>query len=242
MSTSKADLKWIRSLQMKKFRNEHSAFVVEGRKMVEEALQHADVSMVLTTDDAFEASVRVERISSADMARISGMITPSPYFAVVQQALDETWELRGKACMVLDGIADPGNFGTIIRTAEWFGVQSIFCTSDTVDCYNPKSIQSSMGSIFRQHIRYGSPEQIARFLSEQGCSITAAVLNGDPVFRHDWSSSVALLIGSESHGVRPHWEAHIQHRVTIPGVQGAESLNAAIASAILMAEHYRTIQ
>ena len=242
MSTTKADLKWIRSLHMKKFRQEHGVFVVEGRKMVEEALGHAEVLLVLTTDDAFQTSAKLERISHGDMSRISSMSSPSPYLAVVRQAPTEKWTLFGNCCLVLDGIADPGNFGTIIRTAEWFGVRSIFCTTDTVDCYNPKAIQSSMGSIFRQHIQYGTPDQIADFLVSQGFQLTAAVLNGESSFARTYDDPVAFLIGSESHGIRPSWESRIHHRITIPGEAGAESLNAAIASAILLAEYYRTHQ
>jgi TrmH family RNA methyltransferase len=175
------------------------------------------------------------------MARMSALHSPSPCLAIVKQRRLETWGVKGNTCLVLDGISDPGNFGTLIRTAEWFGVHSIFCTADTVDCYNPKSIQSSMGSIFRQDIYYGEPDQLVEFLSRKNFSLLAAMLEGESVFDYPWPTSAALVIGSESHGIRPNWQSSIQHKLTIPGAAGAESLNAAIAGSILMAERFRTI-
>ncbi|MFM7726346.1 MAG: TrmH family RNA methyltransferase, partial [Flavobacteriales bacterium] len=147
----KKDIKWVRSLQQKKFRHESGCFVVEGRKGVEEGLRsNVEVHSVYTADpDWMQARADVMLVTSREMEQMSSLSTPSPYLAVFRQREANPDFTVVPIVLVLDGIADPGNMGTIIRTADWFGISAIVCTPDCVEWYNPKVVQATMGSIFR---------------------------------------------------------------------------------------------
>ena len=142
--------------------------------------------------------------------------------------------------LVLDGIQDPGNMGTIIRTADWFGIREIVCSEETVDCYNPKVIQSSMGGIFRTRITYTSLSDYLHLQSEKGTAIYGAMLNGENVYNTHWHRPAIIVIGNEGKGISDNIAAMIQNKITIPNVgKSCESLNAAVAAAILCSEFAR---
>jgi TrmH family RNA methyltransferase len=234
----KKDIKWVRSLQQKKFRNESGCFVVEGRKGVEEGLKSDfKIHSVYTTDaDWANADADSMLVPMREMEQMSSLSSPSPYLAVFHSSDNNLeWE-RSRSVMVLDGIADPGNMGTIIRTAEWFGIETILCTPDCVELYNPKVVQATMGSVFRMRVIALSDEEMARDLKASDYYIIAADLQGSSIYKFDFKQKLAIIIGSESHGVRPAMRSMVDEFVTIPGNGRAESLNASVAATVFLSQ------
>ena len=234
----KKDIKWVRALQQKKFRNESGCFVVEGRKGVEEGLKSSHVLHSVYTADADWASAHAQSIvvNTREMEQMSGLNTPSSHLAVFEQrAYVPDWQ-KTSSLLILDGIADPGNMGTIIRSAEWFGINCIVCTPDCVELYNPKVVQATMGSVFRMGVAMLTEEQIRRDLEANEFYVIAADLQGTNIYSFDFNQKVAMVIGSESHGVRPAMRSLINEFVTIPGNGAAESLNASVAAAVFMSQ------
>lgn len=234
----KKDIKLVRSLQQKKFRNELNLFVVEGKKMVEEALQSSFILHSLyTTDNAFHHELAIE-VNNKEMEMMSSLTTASPYLVVLQKKdnpLPETKVLKDTV-LVLDGIADPGNMGTILRTAEWFGIEHVFCSDDCVELYNPKTVQSTMGSLFRTNAYYHPVKELMDYLKSNDYRISGADMNGTYIYDHTFQTKEAIVIGSESHGLRSQMRECIDSYITIPTKGKAESLNASIATAIIVAE------
>jgi len=236
MQPFKADLKWVKSLHQKKVRQESSLFFAEGKKMVEEAVQSDLIVKALFSTDA----VFVEKHKGAfllkdrEMQQISALSEPPGYLAVLEQPKAATVDSNWNKVLVLDGLSDPGNMGTIIRTAEWFGIQAIVMTEDCVDLYNPKVVQSSMGSIFRVKTIRENTENLAIALKKEGFLLCGADLKGDNLFGFVFPRKTALVIGSESHGIRTAMSAQLNHTIHIPGNGQAESLNASIAAGIMM--------
>jgi TrmH family RNA methyltransferase len=232
---SKNKIKLIRSLQAKKNRDSESFFVVEGEKMVEELLRDnpALVEFVVTTlnNSSFDRCYQADERS---MKEISSLKTPSSLLAVVRKL--EVSTSTSNFVLALDGIQDPGNLGTIIRTADWFGVDRIVCSLDTVDCYNPKVVQATMGSIFRVAVEY---TDLTEFLASSELPIYGALLNGKNLYETELQIPSILLIGNEGKGISPSAQAHIDHPVFIPSYGKAESLNASMATGILLAEFRR---
>jgi TrmH family RNA methyltransferase len=234
----KKDIKWVRSLQQKKFRNESGCFVVEGRKGVEEGLKSDfKIHSVYTTDaDWANAHADSMLVPMREMEQMSSLSSPSPYLAVFHSSDNNLeWE-RSRSVMVLDGIADPGNMGTIIRTAEWFGIETILCTPDCVELYNPKVVQATMGSVFRMRVIALSDEEMARDLKASDYYIIAADLQGSSIYKFDFKQKLAIIIGSESHGIRPAMRSMVDEFVTIPGNGRAESLNASVAATVFLSQ------
>ena len=233
MSITQAEIKQIRSLREKKFRDEYGLFVVEGEKMVREAL-----------DSAFEV-VRVWRrdeIGEAAMARISQLSTPSPVLAVVARPSQAAMpDPEPGLYLALDGIRDPGNLGTILRTADWFGVQAVYLSADCVEPYNPKVIQSSMGSIFRVRTATADLPELARRFREAGRPVYGTFLDGTDLYRRELSPEGLVVMGNEAAGIRPEVAAQVDARLLIPsfGRSGAESLNVAVATAVTLSEFRR---
>lgn len=234
----KKDIKWVRSLQQKKFRAESSCFVVEGKKGVEEGLQSEFELHSLYTTDADWASGKDGAfvIPQKEMEQISSLSTPSPYLAVFKHPLAQPFRGEDSAVLVLDGIADPGNMGTIIRTAEWFGFKTLFCTPDCVELFNPKVVQATMGSVFRMQVHSISEEQLQQMFKQYGYYVVAADLQGTNIYRFDFNQKLAIIIGSESHGIRPAMRSLVDEFVTIPGSGRAESLNASVAATVFMSQ------
>jgi RNA methyltransferase, TrmH family len=235
---SKAKQKWIRSLQLKKNRDQEMVFVVEGEKSVLEGLSsYAQHLELLVSIDSFSSQIPSEFLSKTftvttkDLEQISELKTPNKCIAVFKR-LNTSLQLN-QLTIVLDGIQDPGNMGTILRLADWFGVKQLVCSKDTVDCYNSKVIQSSMGAIYRIPVHY---MDLASYLTNTEQKKYGAMLNGKNYKETDYPKDAILIMGNEGKGVRPEIEALIDFPITIPRFGEAESLNVATATAILLAE------
>lgn len=235
---TKNDIKWIRSLHQKKERNEQGLFLVEGEKLVLETLEqkHFEIQMVVGTTDFIETistSAIIKSCSKSDLERISTLKTPNKALAIVEQKTAKQ-HFEGPI-LVLDGVQDPGNMGTILRLADWFGYSEIICSEDTVEHTNPKVIQSSMGSFFRIPVRYMN---LPNFFNAFEGEVFGALLEGEDYRTIQTDRKLALLMGNEGKGIRPETQQFITKAVTIPRVGEAESLNVATATAILMAQFH----
>lgn len=236
---SKNQFKRIKSLHLKKFRMENRRFIVEGQKSVQEALSSGLQIEFLVVQEGHESTDFDGEIISAtavEMKSLSSLSTAPGILAVVEFPSwylnpDELVNIQSEdVVFVLDGIRDPGNLGTIIRTADWFGFKGIVCSEDTVDCFNPKVVQASMGSVFHLPTYYTS---IADFISNSPLPIYGLDLQGENLFETNVTKGLFVL-GSESHGLREAIQPLIQRSLHIPGKGKAESLNAAISAAIVM--------
>lgn len=241
---SKNRISELRKLHLKKFRDESRLFIVEGRKSVEMLLaSHFAIREILTSEQ-FAQSHRsmlsehpVTIVATSDLERVTALNTSPELLAVVEQPRDLGLLNDDEPVVVLDRIADPGNMGTIIRTADWFGIRQVVCSPDCVELYNPKTIQATMGSFCHVKVWY---QPLVPFLQKQRESrrVIGAFLNGESVRSFEFHRNDVLVIGSESHGISPDVEKCITHRITIPdgnaGTPTAESLNAGVAAAILM--------
>ena len=227
-----AEIKDIRSLREKKFRDEYGLFVVEGEKMVQEALM-----------SGFEV-VRVWRkdeIGENAMSRISQFSTPSPVLAVVSKPQPAGLVLERGLYLALDSVRDPGNMGTIIRLAEWFGISTIFASADCVEIWNPKVIQASMGSIFRVKAVTSDIPDICRRFKDKGMKVYGTFLDGTDMYGMELDKEGLIVMGNESNGVSDEVAEEVNARLYIPSYGGskAESLNVAVATAVTLAEFRR---
>ncbi|MFC7522439.1 TrmH family RNA methyltransferase [Parapedobacter sp. GCM10030251] len=240
---SKPQIRIITSLQHKKFRREHGLFIVEGIKSVTEFI-HSDYHVVhiFYTSQAATKLIKIpqniksEEVGEDDLQRISTLKTPQGVLALVQIPLFPTLTedmLSNAFHLVLDDIQDPGNLGTIIRTAEWFGLQRIICSNGSVDAYNPKVVQASMGSLSRVQVHY---TDITTLAHKASVPVFGAVLNGTPIYETDFGTEGLIILGNEGKGISEPVLAHIQQAVTIPKIGRAESLNVAISAALFCAE------
>ena len=239
---TKNTIKQIASLKQQKFRKELGLFVVEGRKMTEELL-HSDFEIVgLYATEAFltdyPAFSEAETVTEVQMQQMSGQDTPPGILSVVKIPQQGEIKTTSRLILALDGIANPGNMGTLIRTAEWFGIHDIVCSKDCVELWNPKVVQATMGSLFRVKVWESDLAIYLHHAKDEGKSIYGALLDGENLFQMQAEPEGILVIGSESHGIRADVLPCITHPVTIPRVDDSmtESLNAAVAGAILMAE------
>lgn len=247
---SNNEIKRIRSLSSRKFRDGYGLFVVEGEKMVEEAISSSFV---------VEQVYRRDEIGDEAMSRISQLSSPSPVLAVVRKpdgldvdAADVQHILRSGSrvsglYLALDSIRDPGNLGTILRIADWFGIDGVIASHDTVDVFNPKVVQSTMGSIFRVRFHYADIPSLARAVTGMGGQVYGTFLDGHDIYDTDIDCGADLpsviVIGNESEGISPAVSALVTGRLYIPpypaGSHGPESLNAAVATAVTVAEFRR---
>ncbi len=229
-----AEIKHVRSLREKKFRDVCGEFVVEGEKMVREALASGMEVVAVWT---------VGEIGESAMSRISQLSTPSPVLAVVKKPLAQRLpEQPGRGLyLALDAVRDPGNLGTIIRIADWFGVSTVFVSEDCVEQYNPKVVQASMGSVFRVRlIAAGIPEVCRRFRAA-GMPVFGMVLDGQDIYGESLEAEGLVVMGNESSGISPEVRAELDRGLLIPsfGAGGAESLNVAVATAVTLSEFRR---
>ena len=231
---SKNDIKEIRALGQKKFRDERGLFVVEGEKLVEEALR-SGFDIV--------GHYRMEEIGEETMARISQLTHPSPVLAVVRQPSQPALPSVGpdELVLALDGIRDPGNLGTILRIADWFGIRHVLASTDTVELYNPKVVQATMGAIFRVQVYYG--DLTRSFASLRMPAVYGTFLEGDTIYQTPLTKGGILVMGSEANGISPEVAATVTQKLYIPpypaGVHTSESLNVAVATAIACSEFRR---
>jgi len=233
----KSQIKFIKSLQQKKYRNLHKLFVVEGLKTVQELLDsNFKLKAVYSTDLSLfdEKQEKIELISESDLKKISSLATPNKVLGVFH--MQEFKELNfSDWTIALDDIRDPGNLGTIIRLCDWFGMPNLVCSLNTVDCYNPKVLQATMGSITRVTINYTDLEL---FLKKAELPIYGAFMDGGVVYKEKFSEKGILVMGNEANGVCKEIETLISKKISIPqfGAETTESLNVATATAILLNE------
>jgi TrmH family RNA methyltransferase len=228
-------IKFIKSLQLKKNRIESGLFVIEGEKIVSEALsdipQFIECIYHTYECDLNFRSASCEQISDKELSRISGLKSPNKCLALIQIDFNPKVSFENKGILVLDGIQDPGNLGTLIRTADWFGIREIVCSEDTADMLNPKVIQSTMGSLFHINISY---KNLNDFFSKTSRNIYGAVLDGIPIQQVTFDEDSIIVIGNESKGISNEVKAHLTHPITIQKFGLAESLNAGIAAGIVL--------
>lgn len=232
MSLTQSEIKRIRSLREKKFRDATGLFVVEGEKLVQEALR---------SGFRVEGVWRREEIGDAAMARISQLSSPSPVLAVVARPeAAEPVQERG-LCLALDGVRDPGNLGTIIRTADWFGVRTVYVSGDCAETFNPKVIQASMGSVFRVRTAEADLPALCRRFREAGMPVYGTFLDGRDLYAEPLGAEGLVVMGNEASGIRPEVAAQVDRRLLIPAApgSGAESLNVASATAVILSEFRR---
>jgi TrmH family RNA methyltransferase len=233
---SKNEIKYIQSLFQKKTRDKEGIFIAEGIKLVNELL-HSDivVKKIYATEEWIAEHKQQSnsiKVQPEELKRISTQSTPSQVLAIVEKKKLTTEPLlKNKITLVLDGIQDPGNFGTIIRIADWFGIDQIIASTDTADLYNSKVIQSTMGSIIRISVWY---KDLITWLSKANIPVYGALLNGANIYHVKHIKEGLLVIGNESKGIRENLLPFIQHVVTIPKRGAAESLNAAVATGIIL--------
>ncbi len=236
-----AQLKHLQSLKLKRDRQNYGEFIIEGDKLVTEALlENVEIKLICAEKQwislhqhAIPSTVRVEEVTVKQLEKISSLSTPQSVIAMIAQPANAnglTAE-KQKWTIVLDNIQDPGNLGTIIRSADWFGITTIICSKNCVDQYNPKAVQASMGSIFRVKMRYTDIEQ---FLKKTPIKKYAAMLDGKNISTMQFGKEGILVIGSESHGITDAVLQLCDEKITIGKTGKAESLNAAVATSILI--------
>lgn len=238
---SQNKIKQIRGLHQKKNREEQGLFLVEGEKMVLEVLRNAPQLVrycVLVEGFENELVKRTENYvcSAEELKKISTLTTPNKLIAVVEKLTFFSEE--PSLILALDSVQDPGNLGTILRAADWFGIKKIICSKTTVDCYNTKVIQASMGSFLRVEVVY---LDLLDYLAKTNLPIYGALLEGENVYHSKLETPGILLMGNEGNGISEELKQFISHPVTIPQFGSAESLNVAVATSILLSEFARRI-
>ncbi len=246
---SKSEIKYIRSLSIKKYRQKYKKFVVEGEKSVLEAIIHAKnriVKFYLTEKfltkhyELFREYMEITcLLSEKELNSISNISTNTTCLAIIEMTLNQDFSVvsNSNAILYLDGISDPGNMGTIIRTCDWFGIGSIVCSEACVDIYNHKVLQSTMGSIFRMNIYYSDFINLYKILENQKWNFYAADLTGNSLYKTEFLTPLVLIIGSESHGISNEIRNLPVFFINIPGKNDKiDSLNASISNAIILSE------
>jgi len=238
---TKNQVKYIQSLGQKKSRDIENRFIAEGPKLVNELLaeENCRIVQLFALKEWFDANpnaskhTEVIEISDVELEKISLLTTPNQVLAVIEkiQWKDDP-QIKGSISLALDTIQDPGNMGTIIRVADWFGIKNVFCSTDCADVYNPKVVQSSMGSISRVRVEY---TDILSWLAENNdVRIYAAVLDGRDITKMEKIKEGIIVIGNESKGIHEEMLKLASTQITIPGKGKAESLNAAVATGIIL--------
>jgi TrmH family RNA methyltransferase len=238
MPVTKSQVKYIQSLGHKKFRDTEGVFVVEGPKLVGELLQEPAIRprVVYALGEWARSLPPAQRaivteVGEGDLGRLSGLTSPNQVVAIVEKPVFPPPVWNKGVHLVLDGIQDPGNLGTIVRLADWFGIGTVLCTPDSADVFNPKAVQSTMGSIARIPVIY---TDAAAIIGTAGLPVYAALLDGENMYRAGRVSTGFIVVGNESKGISPEIQALATHRVTIPRIGQAESLNAAVATGIIL--------
>lgn len=240
---SKTQLKTLSSYKHQKFCDQDGLFVVEGVKMVDEVLTaKLTVRSLCATAEwmATHPTANAIEVSEEELARLSGLKAPNQVWALCERNFTPHTEGSSPLILALDHLQDPGNLGTIIRTADWFGIRTIICSTDTVSCFNPKVVQSTMGGLFRTQIIYTDLEAWLRSCQRPICG---ALLDGDNVYTTPLPQNAVLVIGNESKGISQPIRQLVTHKLLIPNIGGTcESLNAGIATGILVSEFARSKQ
>lgn len=246
---SRNKITYVRSLHQKKYRDKFNAFIVEGPKLIGELLNsNFQIKEILSVKSQIDwikgfkrSDYELTLVSEVELAKVSHFKTANDLLAIVKQPEYQIQDLQllDDLSLILDGISDPGNLGTIIRTAEWFGIRNIICSEDCVEVFNPKVVQATMGSVFRMQIVY---TDLIQFLTnwKKQIPVYGTFLDGENIYDTKFGDSGLVIIGSESHGIGPEVEKKVTHRIHIPTLAGgAESLNASVAAAICLSEFKR---
>ena len=243
---SKKIVKYIQSLSHKKFRDEDGVFIAEGQKVVGEFLSGSNMKCKLVCAEKSWLSengfllknISPEKIFETDehwLKSISQLKTPNKVVAVFEKRQEEEIKnLSGKLSIMLDDLQDPGNLGTIIRIADWFAIENIICSKNSVDCYNPKVVQSTMGSLSRVNVFYTDIENFIQ--KNKKIKVFAASLSGTSIFKLPETKEGIILIGNESKGIHEYILKLCSDQITIPKLGKAESLNAAVACGIILSQ------
>ena len=243
MSLSKNHIKLITSLQQKKYRQKHQLFVAEGIKVVKEFLNSSFIlEKIFVVESNFLlpniSEDKIVFISDAELKKISLLKSPNKVLALFKIPA-QVAQVNNGLTLVLDDINDPGNLGTIIRLCDWFGVSKLICSKNTVDCYNQKVVQASMGSLTRIVISY---ENVLEFLKKTELPVYTADMSGDNVYKTQLPQKAVLIMGNEANGVSDEIIKLVKNKIAIPrfgNLQETESLNVATATAILLSEYRR---
>lgn len=235
---SKNQVKLIQKLHHKKYRNELNLFIVEGKKSINEFLQAGYTSQLLIATEAFTTNVPqhlITPVSKDELRKVSTLQNPDEGLAVFEQPKHKGILQEG-VIVALDNVQDPGNLGTIIRLCDWFGVETLLCNTQTVDCYNPKVVQASMGSLTRVAVHY---LDLAAFLTTTALPVYTMDLEGENLYTATFSKDCILILGNEANGISAEVRALSNEVITIPRFskhQRTESLNVAMAGAIILSE------
>lgn len=247
MAISKNRLKYLRSLQQKKYRREHGVYLLEGDKIAREIIREraGDIVQIYATESWIETmqalpmfvSKKLSSVTARELKQISSLTTPNQ---VAVEARFPSYELKPEALLegfsfYLDGLQDPGNAGTILRIADWFGFPRVFFAPGSVDPFHPKTVQAAMGALLRVEVYQHDLEALHQLAPE--LLVFGADMQGESVFDQEFPDSGLLVIGSEAHGIRPENRTLVKRFLSIPGRggDGAESLNAGVAAGILAA-------
>ena len=242
----KADIQFVRSLAEKRVRDQERLFVAEGSKLTEEILASKFIVRRIYTTRTDLKGKNIEVVDQREMERISQLKSANDTLAVVEQPNHKLSlaNLRGKLTIALDGVQNPGNLGTIIRLADWFGVEDIICSRDTADCFNPKVIQATMGAILRVRVHY--TDNLPALLQEahrEGLNIYGTLLDGGNIYNERLDASGIIVMGNEGRGITDETRKVLTHRLLIPPYPAdaptSESLNVAMATGIILAEFRR---
>ena len=246
---SKARIKWIKSLEMHKFRQQHGAFVAEGPKLVGELLPYSSPLYLAATREWLDANrhliiniKEVDEVTPSELERASLLRTPQSVLAVmpVPERTLNVAGLQGKLVLALDGVQDPGNMGTILRIADWFGIRQVLCSEGTTDVYNPKCVQACMGALARVEVYYCS---LPAVLADVGMPVYGTFLDGTNFYDVELAPSGVIVMGNEGNGISKEVEKLVSRRLYVPnfpqGSQTTESLNVAVATGIVCAEFRR---
>ncbi|MFD0940767.1 TrmH family RNA methyltransferase [Pedobacter boryungensis] len=240
---SKSQISFIKSLHQKKYRKESGIFIIEGIKSITEFINsNYQLHSIYYTPTHLPslpkntANIKLFEVNNGELEKISTLQTPQGILALVhipvKQKLDVK-SLKNSFSLVLDDVQDPGNFGTIIRTADWFGIKNVICSENTVEAYNPKTVQSTMGSLCRVNIIYTN---LISLFEEVKVPVFGALLDGNNIYSTNWGKEGLILLGNEGHGIKEELIEKITIPVTIPRIGAAESLNVAVSAAIFCSE------
>jgi TrmH family RNA methyltransferase len=238
---SKNQIKLITSLQQKKYRQKNQLFIAEGVKVIQELLQSNFVLEHLFVTEHLFGEVNDSKkttISESELKKITCLATPNNCLAIFKIPIAKKLHVDGLT-VVLDDVRDPGNFGTIIRLCDWYGVKNLICSENTVDLYNPKVVQATMGSITRVQVYY---ENLIEFLPNINLPIYGTFMDGKNVYSEKLDENAVLILGNEANGISEAIQKRITHKIAIPkfgALQKAESLNVATATAIFLSEFKR---
>ena len=244
---TKNQIKYVKSLEQKKHRQRQQAFVAEGPKVVEDLLKCGYQPLLLVATDQWYYNTMVVvdcdtvTVTAEELQKVSFLQHPQQVLGVFALPQPKPYAAPSKGLyLALDGVQDPGNLGTIIRLADWFGISTIYCSPDTADAWNPKVVQATMGSLARVNIIY---TDIPQLIGDSPLPVYGTLLDGENIYRQQLPTDAIIVMGNEGNGISPTVRAFISNKLLIPAFhEGPESLNVAIATAIVCSEFRRGLQ